>query len=273
MDNQLMLFEGEHEVVILFKNDVMFQFKGDFLIRVKDVSSILGYERSENVVKLCKPEQVFKVKNSDFANTAKTKLNNTGETFITNLALNRVLGKSEMPKAAPFQDWLYEEMIPSVQKHGAYLTSDKIEEVLTNPDTLIKLATAMKEERDRRIEAEKKALQYEDKAKYVDIILQSKGLVTTTQIAKDYGLSGAELNKILKDLGIQYQVNKQWVLYAKYADKGYTQSYSFPIKHKDGTPDIVMNTQWTQRGRLFIHENLTRLGIKANIDKEYGDAK
>jgi len=120
---------------------------------------------------------------------------------------------------------------------------------------------------------EKTVTEYKPKIAYLDTILQSKGTVTTTQIAKDYGMSGSELNKILHDLGIQYLVNKQWVLYSKHDDKGYTQSYSFDFTHKDGTPDVKMNTRWTQTGRRFIHEQLTQIGIKANIEKEFKDVK
>ncbi|OMF38816.1 hypothetical protein BK133_01020 [Paenibacillus sp. FSL H8-0548] len=128
-----------------------------------------------------------------------------------------------------------------------------------------------KELENQKLLLEKAVTELKPKIAYLDTILQSKGLVTTTQIGKDYGLTAPELNKILHDVGIQYKVNDQWVLYKKYADKGYTQSYSFPFKHKDGTPDVKMNTQWTQRGRIFIHEQLTKIGIKANIEKEYGE--
>lgn len=127
MEKFLVKFEGQ-EVMILMKADVNFDFKGDYLVRLKDVAEALEYERAENVQRLCKPDQVFKVKNSDFAITAKTKLNNTGELFITNLALNRVFGKSEMPKAESFQDWLYDEVLPSIQEHGGYLRPDATKE-------------------------------------------------------------------------------------------------------------------------------------------------
>lgn len=274
--NELMVFEGDHEIMLLIKSDVLFEFKGDFLIRAKDVASVLEYNGTsgtQEILKFAKSDQVYLVKNSDMAKRHIRKLNNAGETFITNLALNRVLGKSEKPKAASFQDWLYEDIVPSIAKHGAYLTPEKIEEVFADPDTIIKLATNMKIEREMRIAAEKKYLEAAPRLAYLDTILQSKSLVTTTQIAKDYGLTAPELNNQLHELGIQFQVNKQWVLYKKYADKGYTQSYSFSFKHKDGTPDVKMNTQWTQAGRLFIHEQLGSIGIKANIDKDYGKAK
>ena len=94
------------------------------------------------------------------------------------------------------------------------------------------------------------------KADYVDTILKNKGLVTITQIAKDYGISGKAMNELLHTLKVQYKQNQQWLLYRKYQGMGYTHSETVDIKHKDGTPDVRMNTKWTQKGRLFLYELL-----------------
>ncbi len=107
----------------------------------------------------------------------------------------------------------------------------------------------------------------EPKANYVDIILNNKGLVTVTQIAKDYGMSGKEMNNILHSLGIQYFQSGQWLLYSKYHNKGYTHSNTIPIKHRDGTPDIKMQTKWTQKGRLFIYELLKKNDVYPLIEQ------
>ncbi|MEC0140774.1 Bro-N domain-containing protein [Paenibacillus macerans] len=123
-NNELTLFEG-HNVAILFPNDVNFQFVGDFIISAKDVASVLEYKgasATSEVLKFCKDKHIYIVKNSDMANRHIRKMNNAGEKFISNLSLNRVLGQSGQRKAIPFQDWLYEDMLPSVQKFGAYLT-------------------------------------------------------------------------------------------------------------------------------------------------------
>ena len=85
-----------------------------------------------------------------------------------------------------------------------------------------------------------------------------------TQIASDYGLSAVALNKILNEQRIIRKVNKQWILYNTYTNKGYTKSHTFKVK-EDKT---IIETVWTQKGRLFIHEILTKLGYKANMDKE-----
>jgi Rha family phage regulatory protein len=105
------------------------------------------------------------------------------------------------------------------------------------------------------------------KADYTDTILKNKGLVTITQIAKDYGMSGFEMNNILHEHGVQYKQSEQWLLYTKYQDKGYTHSETINIVRKDGRPDITMNTKWTQKGRLFIYALLKKSGILPVIEQ------
>jgi len=115
---------------------------------------------------------------------------------------------------------------------------------------------------------EQQITELEPKLTYLDKILSSKGTITITQIAKDYGLSGTALNKILHEERIQYKVNKQWVLYNSHTNKGYTQSETIDITRSNGEPDVTMNTRWTQKGRLFIHEILTKRGIIPFMDRE-----
>lgn len=107
------------------------------------------------------------------------------------------------------------------------------------------------------------------KVEYVDTILKSKDTVTVTQIAKDYGMSAQELNKILNEEKIQYCQRGQWLLYARYQDKGYTKSNTVTYKHGDGSVGSKLNTRWTQKGRLFINDILRKNGIVALMDREY----
>lgn len=106
------------------------------------------------------------------------------------------------------------------------------------------------------------------KADYTDLILKSSGVVTITQIAKDYGMSGQKFNKALHDLGIQYSQSGQWLLYSKYHGKGYTHSETIPIKRSDGRNDVNMITKWTQKGRLFLYNMLKENGIFPMIERE-----
>ena len=171
----------------------------------------------------------------------------------------RLVSHSELPSAEKFETWVFDEVLPTIRKHGMYAT----DELLDNPDLLIKVATALKEEREKnkQLETEVKVKtqligELKPKADYMDQILNNKGLVNITQIAKDYGMSGQVMNELLHKLKVQYKQSDQWLLYSKYHDMGYTHSSTVGITRKDGTPDIKMNTKWTQKGRLFLYELL-----------------
>lgn len=101
---------------------------------------------------------------------------------------------------------------------------------------------------------------------YVDTILSSTDTVTVTQIAADYGLSARALNKILWEEHLIHNVNGQWILYKRWMNKGFTKSETINVPRADGSSKVVMNTKWTQKGRLKIHEILTAIGIVAEMD-------
>lgn len=98
---------------------------------------------------------------------------------------------------------------------------------------------------------------------YVDEILSSTSTLTTTQVAADYDLSARALNKILHEAKLQRNVNGQWILYKDEMGKGYTKSETFTFIRTDGRLDSKIQTKWTQKGRLRIHEILTEKGIQA----------
>lgn len=132
-------------------------------------------------------------------------------------------------------------------------------------------------EKNEVLETEKLMLQQqvrelEPKATYLDRILQSKDTVSITQIAKDYGLTGQQLNQILHDERVQYKQSGQWLLYQKYQDKGYTKSQTIDVLHNSGARSVKMNTKWSQKGRLFIHELLGKQGIIPSMDKDHSQA-
>lgn len=105
------------------------------------------------------------------------------------------------------------------------------------------------------------------RADYTDQILKNTGLITITQIAKDYGMSDRKMNELLNEFGVQYKQSGQWLLYSKYHDKGYTHSETIPFSHKDGRKDVKMETKWTQKGRLFIYARLKANGILPIIER------
>lgn len=131
------------------------------------------------------------------------------------------------------------------------------------------------EEQQRQLEANSKEIvelngaiaEMEPKVTYVDMILASKETVTTTQIAQDYGQSAKAFNVLLRNFGVQHKVGGQWVLYAKHLPFGYVQSDTFPIVHKNGMSGTVMHTKWTQKGRLFLYEELKKHNIMPLIEQ------
>ena len=177
-------------------------------------------------------------------------------------------------KAERFESWLFDEVLPSIRKHGIYATDSVIDQVLGNPDFGIRLLSELKEEREARKELELQSAQQrqiihelQPKATYYDLCLQNKTLLSITKIAKDYGMSGNALNNLLHELGVQYKQGDVWLLYQKYAEKGYTQSKTHVIDSERS----AFHTYWTQSGRLFIYEILKqKKGVLPLIEREAG---
>ena len=105
------------------------------------------------------------------------------------------------------------------------------------------------------------------KAGYYDIILQSKDLLSTTEISKDYGMSATGFNKMLYEFGIQYKQSGVWFLYAKYQSEGYTQTKTQNYPKPDGTQGSRTHMYWTQKGRLFLYDFLKSKGILPLIER------
>lgn len=228
----------------------------------KDVAEILGYANTRDALS--------KHVDSEDKNTVAIhdgiKRGNPNQTVINESGLYSLILGSKLPQAKEFKHWITSEVLPSIRKHGAYMTDEKIEEVLLNPDTIIKLATKLKIEREGRLIAEQRVNELTPRAAYTDVVLKNKSLVTITLIAKDYGMSGQGMNTLLHDLGVQYRQGKTWLLYSKYQKTGWTQSETALIPIDDGTKKAVMTTKWTQKGRLGLYELLKRHGILPLIE-------
>lgn len=188
--------------------------------------------------------------------------------WITEPEFYKLAFKASNDVAEKFQDWVATEVLPSIRKHGAYMTDQKIEEILSDPDTIIKLATELKSEREGRLIAEQRVNELTPKASYYDLVLKNESLVTITQIAKDYGMSGREMNAKLHDLKVQYKQGSTWLLYSKYQKTGWTHSDTIVVDRTDGTKKAVMQTKWTQKGRLGLYELLKNNGVLPLIEQE-----
>lgn len=248
---------NEMQELKLFSSDTfgdvrLIEEDGKLLYCGADIAKALKYARPNDAISAhCKGT----VKRSTLTNGGNQEM-----LFITEGDVYRLISRSKLPEAEKFERWLFDEVVPTVVRHGAYMTPETIEAVLLNPDTIIKIATELKLEREKRIQAEllnQKQTQIigelKPKADYLDHILSNPGLVTITQISKDYGMSGQAMNAKLAELGVQ---SGQWLLYKKYHSEGYTHSETVEITRSDGRPDVKMNTKWTQKGRIFIYNLL-----------------
>lgn len=266
MTNQLQVFnfEGADMRTVTINNEPWFV--------AKDVCDLLHLRNSRQAMARVDAADKNTVIISD-----GTK-GNPNRTIINESGMYTLVLTSSKPEALRFKRWVTSEVLPTIRKHGAYMTDSTLEQMLANPDLLIGLASKLKEEQALRAaamktvaeqrdviavkDAELKALdeKIEDmtpKVTYYDTILQSHATMTVTQIAKDYGITAAKLNSILHDEKIQYKCGSQWVPYQKYAGKGYTKSKTY----KYSMFGTNVHTQWTQKGRLLIHSVLTRRGV------------
>lgn len=249
MENEIQSFNFDNQKVRTLAINGQPYFVG------KDVAEILGYKRTADAIRENVPDKFKGV------GVLPTPGGKQRVTVISEAGLYKLAFKSHAKNAEKFTDWVASEVLPSIRKHGAYMTDKKIEEVLLNPDTIIKLATELKTERERRSIAEQRVNELTPKASYYDLVLSNKSLVTITQIAKDYGMSGQAMNHKLHDLGVIYKQGDTWLLYSKYQRTGWTHSETIMVPKTDGTQKAVMHTKWTQKGRLGLYELLKRHGI------------
>ena len=204
--------------------------------------------------------QVKLLKNSDVQNLDFRKLNNRGENFLTEAGIYKFLFRSRRKEAEKFQDWVTDKVLPEIRKTGGYISTN---ENMSDEDILaraLQIANAKIEERNKQIK------ELKPKAEYTDTILDSKSLFTVSQIGKDYGMGAKKFNELLHSLKIQFKQGDQWLLYAKYQDKGYVFSSSFQVPHKNHPAEVKMTTKWTQKGRKFLYDFLKCKGIVPTIE-------
>lgn len=246
----------------------------------KDIASSLGYVNTSKAIgDHCKGVTKRYVGVETGIRTDGTPaIQDIEMSFIPEGDVYRLIVRSKLPQAEKFESWVFDEVLPSIRKSGLYAP----DELLNNPDLVIQAMTKLKEERlkTEKLEAEKEVLALENKAKeqminelrpklnYLDVILGSKNLLNITQIAKDYGMSGVTMNKILEGLNIQYKQRDQWLLYSKYQSMGYTSSETVSYYDTRGQLQTRLATKWTQKGRLFLYEILKKNGTVPTIEKE-----
>ncbi|BBJ14004.1 hypothetical protein SAKG22_26570 [Staphylococcus aureus] len=229
----------------------------------KDVAEILGYSNTRDALSKHVDEDDKEILTS--RNTTLENLPNRGLTAVNESGLYSLIFSSKLESAKRFKRWVTSDVLPAIRKHGIYATDNVIEQTLKDPDYIITVLTEYKKEKEQNLLLQQEIGELKPKADYVDEILKSTGTLATTQIAADYGISAQKLNKLLHEARLQRKVNKQWVLYSEHMGKSYTESDTITIVRSDGREDTVLQTRWTQKGRLKIHEIMTEFGYEANL--------
>lgn len=226
----------------------------------KDVAKVLGYKNTREALK-------YHVDNEDKKDgvAIHDSIGRTQKPLLINESgLYSLIFSSKLDSAKRFKRWVTSEVLPAIRKHGIYATDSVIEQTMKNPDYIITVLTEFKKERESRLVAEQQVQELKPKATYYDLVLQNKSLLSVSKIAKDYGMSAMRMNKLLHELGIQYKQGDIWLLYAKYQDKGYTQTSTYALDEEHSK----VSTKWTQKGRLFIYDLLKDEGILPTIEKQ-----
>lgn len=270
----------KNELTVIDEREILgkrFRVYGDFenlLFLAKDVAEWIDYSKKSNGS--YDVNSMLRMVDEDEKLVRKISVSgqNRNMWFLTEDGFYEVCMQSTKPNAKIFKKEV-KKILKTIRKTGMYMTDNVWDTITSNPEklgeVLINYGKVKRElehlEEENQIQKQLIA-EYKPIKEYVDTILSSEDTMTITQIAADYGLSAYELNKTLNEQRIIRKVGGQWILYAEHMNKGYTKSETITVKRKNGTEKVVPNTRWTQKGRLFVHNLLETLGIKANMDRE-----
>ena len=194
------------------------------------------------------------------------------DTYIPEAVFYMLAMKANNDTAKKFQRWIAYEVVPSIRKHGTYISPA----AEITPEFLRNIADALEAEKRKVAQLEEtvavqtvQIAELQPKASYYDVVLNCKDLVAISKIAKDYGMDAVKMNKLLHELGVQFKQGKTWLLYAKYAGLGWTSTKTQTYNGSDGEVHSKVHTYWTQKGRLGLYELLKKHGLLPLIEREH----
>lgn len=234
-----------------------FRIYGDFdnpLFLAKDVAEWIEHSKTNMMLESIDDDEKLK-------ETLFTSGQNREMWFLTEDGLYEVLMQSRKPIAKEFKKQV-KIILKEIRKSGLYAT----DELLNNPDLLIKAGLALKQEREKSRELESEILALAPKARYYDVVLNCDDLVPIMQIAKDYGKSAQWLNNYLYQKGVQYKRGKVWYLYSEFASMGYVSSLTHLYTDSEGVSHTSAHTYWTPKGRWFVYCLLKSDGVVPLIE-------
>lgn len=253
----------------IFKNEQFGEvrtadIKGEVYFNLNDCCKILELSNPRKTLERLNPKGVT---TSDTLTAGGIQQAN----FINESNFYKLVFQSRKPEAEKFADWVTSEVLPSIRKNGAYVTDQKAVEIATNPDALGAFLQNLADQ-VKRLEAKNATMEVElketkPKAEYYDLMLANKGLIKTSEIAKNYGHSAQAFNKLLHQLKVIYKQGNTWLPYAKYQTHNYVQLEPFAYTNSKGMPDVKMRTKWTMKGHIFLYELLKKNGILPLIEQ------
>ena len=255
---QLFDFENQQVRTLTINNEPWFVGK--------NVAKILGYERTRKAVNDHVDEEDRK---EDLVSISQSSQNGTRPELtllISESGVYSLIFSSKMPNAKKFKHWVTSEVLPAIRKHGAYMTDEKIEEVLTDPDTIIKLATRLKDERQQRLieqqlrkDAENQVHEMKPKALFADSVATSKSTVLVGELAKIIRGNGVDIGatrlfRWMREHG--YLINRKgsdWNMPTQKAmNLGLFKIKETTINHSNGTTSISKTPKVTGKGQQYF---------------------
>lgn len=229
----------------------------------KDVAEILGYGNTRDAILSHVDEEDRRVIQK--SENATFKIPNRGMSLVNESGLYSLILGSKLSSAKRFKHWVTSEVLPSIRKHSAYLTPEKVEEFLLNPDTIIRLATDLKNEREARIAAETKIREQAPKVAFAEAVEKTKENIHVAEMAralskKGFVISQNRLFSILRDRKIlmsgRYPGERN-LPYQKYIDDGYfvVQENCFYNRYS-GEEELSYTPLITPRGQIWVANNI-----------------
>lgn len=220
-----------------------------------DVAKALGYVNPHDAVKKhCKQDGVA------FCEVVIQEKNQTVEKkFINEPNLYRLIVKSKLPQAEQFEKWVFEEVLPTIRKHGAYMADQVLEKAVTDPDFMIGLLTNLKEEKQKRVEAERKVLQQKPLVTFAQAVEVSVNTILVKDLAtllKQKGIDTGQnrLFEWLRENG--YLCSKEGSMYnsptQRSMDMGLFERQPYVRTNSNGEFETKFTTKVTGKGQLYF---------------------
>ncbi|MDU7718816.1 MAG: phage antirepressor KilAC domain-containing protein [Cutibacterium avidum] len=247
--------------------------QGRTLFCGRDIATALGYENPAKAVRDHARQDGGPIRYPIVDSLGRTQ----EAIFISEGDLYRLIASSKLPAAQAFESWIFDEVLPSIRKHGGYLTDQKIEDILDNPDTIIELATKLKSERAKRAALEKQAAIDTPKARFADAVSASHTSILIGDLAKllrqnGYKIGQNRLFEMLRRDGYLCSAKGgMWNMPTQKAmDLNLFEVKETAIVHSDGHVSISKTTKVTGKGQVYFVTRFLdgRLPKGVNDDEE-----